>query len=166
MEFVSDIMKILDAARVKIANNMESEGITTTGKTAKSLKVEDRKTSIVLFQDGTGAPLQTTQFGRPAGKVPYQFYKIIRQWILDKGIKFDPLPYKREVSEKWQPKYTPVERGLLARASAIANKIRLEGTLRNIQPNYNVYTEALKTAVKEISTLMIGKLQAEIKVKI
>ena len=166
MEFVSDIMKILDAARVKIANNMESEGITTTGRTAKSLKVEDRKKSIVLFQDGTGAPLQTTQFGRPAGKVPYQFYKIIRQWILDKGLKFDPLPYKREVSEKWQPKYTPVERGLLARASAIANKIRLEGTLRNTQPNYNVYTEALKTAVKEISSLMIAKLQSEIRVKI
>ena len=166
MEFVSDIMKILDAARVKIVNNMESEGITTTGKTAKSLKVEDRKTSIVLLQDGTGAPLETTQFGRPAGKVPYQFYKIIRQWILDKGLKFDPLPYKREVSEKWQPKYTPVERGLLARASAIANKIRLEGTLRNAQPNYNVYTEALKTAVKEINILMIAKLQSEIKVKI
>ena len=38
------------------------------------------------------------------------------------------IPYKRKPSAKWQPKYTPEERGLQAMASAIARTIEKSGT--------------------------------------
>ena len=166
MEFRSDILKILETARAEISTNMDSQGVTASGRTKKSLFVEDRGESIVLAQDGSGAPIETTQFGRSAGKVPHGFREIIKQWIIDKGIKVEPWDYIRKPSENWQPKYTPIVRGMLRRAGQIAYSIRMKGTKRFLTPNLNIYTQPLKKAISEIQNLVLGKLQAEIKVKI
>jgi hypothetical protein len=66
--------------------------------------------------------------GRAGGAVPRNFTSIIRQWILDKGLTPSAIPYKRKPSAKWQPKYTPEERGLRQMASAIAHTIEKSGT--------------------------------------
>lgn len=166
MEFRSDILKILETARAEISANMDSQGVTASGRTKKSLSVEDRSDHIVLVQDGSGAPLETTQFGRGGGKVPFGFKAIIKKWLIDKGIKVDAWDYIRKTSANWQPKYTPIERGMLRRASQIAYSIRQKGTKRFLSPTQNIYTQPLKKAVEEIHNLVLGKLQAEIKVKI
>ena len=85
------ILKILTDCKAEIINNMQSEGVTVTGRTANSLTVEDRGDHLVLVQKPEeGAPIETTQFGRPAGKVPQGFRQIIKQWITDRKIPTQP----------------------------------------------------------------------------
>ena len=98
----------LEALQARIAANIGSTGRTASGRTAKSMKVE------VIPWGGrlTGrAAFGTLETGRKPGKTPANFTGIIRQWIKDKGLRTTPIPYKRKPSDKWQPKYTPAERG-------------------------------------------------------
>ncbi len=164
MDIKTEVLKILEAARDEIVQNMASEKITTTGKTADSLKVEERGSHLLLLQaDGNGAPIETVQYGREAGKVPYNFNSIIRQWIIDKGIATEAIPYVRRPSEKWQPKYTAEERGLMAAAGAIAHSIAKSGTQRHREPNEKVYSEAIEKAIdnitKSITDLVISEIR-------
>jgi hypothetical protein len=91
------------------------------------------------------------------------FAGIIRQWIIDKGIQTDPIPYKRAATARWQPKYTADERGLMAAAGAIAEKIRKVGTDRNASPNLNVYTKAVDKAIDEINKMIIKSITSDIR---
>ena len=69
MDLKTEVLKILEAARDEIVQNMASEKITTTGKTADSLKVEERGPHLLLLQaDGNGAPIETVQYGREIGR--------------------------------------------------------------------------------------------------
>ena len=106
-----------------------------------------------ILSDGSGAPFSTTQHGRSGGQVPAGFHGIIRQWIIDKGIQYAPLPYKRKPSAKWQPKYTPEQRGLLATAGAIAHKIKEVGTLRHSEPRDDIYTPVQDWVVEQVGNL-------------
>ena len=118
---------------------------------------------MVLVQDSTGAPFETLQYGREGGKVPMGFQSIIKQWIIDKGITTNPIDYKRIPSARWQPKYTPAERGLLAAAGAIAEKIKKSGTDRFTQPNEEVYSGVLNKTIDRLEKLFVGKITSEIR---
>lgn len=106
----------------------------------------------------------TLEHGRNGGNVPANFPEIIREWMRDKGIKAMPIPYVRRPSEKWQPKYTPEERGEMSMAWAIATTIKTHGTyLARTGTDFNtgqtpdIYTtpvaEGLDTLNKSISAL-------------
>ena len=165
------ILKILTDCKAEIINNMQAEGVTVTGRTANSLTVEDRGDHLVLVQKPEGAPLETTQFGRPKGKVPQGFKDIIRQWILDKGItpKEAP-PYKRKESVNWIPKYTPQERNLARAAASIAyviangsKNIPEGGTQRHRTPKTNIYTEPIDKAIDKISNFLLTEITTNIR---
>ena len=163
-----EIIKILTECKAEIVTNMQSEGITVTGRTAGSLEVEDRGEHLVLFQkpEGApieGAPIETTQFGRGAGKVPRGFREIIKQWIIDKGIATQPIPYIRTPSDRWQPMYTAEERGLAAAAGAITHKIATKGTERFANPKTNIYTEPIDKAIDKISSFLLTEITTNIR---
>ena len=164
MDLKTEIQQILTEAKDEIISNIDSQGIRASGRTQKSLKVEDRGEHLVLVQDSTGAPFETLQYGREGGKVPMGFQSIIKQWIIDKGIIPDEQPpYKRKESVNWIPKYTPQERNLIAAAGAIAANIKENGTKRYKQPNENVYSDVLTKTIEKLENLMIGKITSEIR---
>ena len=137
--------------------------MTVTGKTSGSLAVEDRGEHLVLLQKPEGAPIETTQFGRAGGKVPFGFRQIIKQWIIDKKIQTKDIQYIRKPSERWQPMYTPQERGLAAAAGAIAHKIAKVGTDRFSNPNTNIYTEPIDKAIDKISSFLLTEITTNIR---
>ena len=157
------ILKILTDCKAEIINNMQAERVTVTGRTANSLTVEDRGDNLVLVQKPEGAPLETTQFGRPAGKVPIGFRQIIKQWIIDRKIPTQPIPYIRTPSANWQPMYTAEERGLAAAAGAIAHKIATKGTERFANPKTNIYTEPIDKAIDKISNFLLTEITTNIR---
>lgn len=157
------IIKILTDCKAEIITNMQAEGVTVTGATAKSLEVEERGDHLLLLQKPEGAPLETTQFGRPAGKVPFGFRQIIKQWITDRKIPTQPIPYIRTPSANWQPKYTPEERGLAAAAGAIAHNIATNGTERFSNPKTNIYTEPIDKAIDKISNFLLTEITTNIR---
>ena len=163
MDLKSEILQILTEAKDEIISNIDSQGIRASGRTQKSLKVEDRGEHLVLMQDSTGAPFETLQYGREGGKVPMGFQSIIKQWIIDKGITTNPIDYKRVPSARWQPKYTPAERGLMAAAGAIAHNIKENGTKRFREPNENVYSGVLTRTIDRLEKLFVGKITSEIR---
>lgn len=140
-----------------IRDNLAATGTNASGRTSESLAVE-------MYAGGgmvTGRPyFQSVEEGRPPGKVPYRFDLIIRQWMKDKGITAPPLPYKRQPSQNWQPKYTPEERGAMAMAYAIARKIETEGSLLfRDGGRKDIYTNVLDRRLAELQ----DKLAIEIK---
>lgn len=159
----NEILKIIDECRAEIVTNMQAEGVTVTGRTAGSLSVEDRGEHLVLVQKPEGAPIETTQFGRGGGKVPFGFRQIIKQWIVDRKIPTQPIPYIRTPSDRWQPMYTPQERGLAAAAGAIAHKIATIGTERFSNPNTNIYTEPIDKAIDKISNFLLTEITTNIR---
>ena len=159
----SKIDNILKEAISKIGYNLrnatDSRGyvVHTTGKTERSMEAFYKETSrgfqFGILSNGSGAPFSTTQHGRAGGKVPAGFHGIIQQWVIDKGIQYSPLPYKRKPSTKWQPKYTPEQRGLLALSGAIAHKIKERGTLRHSEPRDDIYTPVQNWVVEQVGNL-------------
>lgn len=165
MDLKKEIISILNETKEKIISNIDSQGIKASGRTQKSLKVEDRGEHLVLIQEATdkAAPFTTLQYGRPGGNVPRGFAAIIRQWIIDKGIQTQPIPYVRTPSERWQPKYTPEIRGQMAAAGAIAEKIAKIGTDRHKTPNENVYSAAINEAIEKIEKMFVQSIKSEIR---
>jgi len=143
--------EVVEMLRDNIKNVPTKHGkpINTTGKTADSIDYEDTTNRFVLFSNRTGAPIATLQTGREGGAVPKGFNGIIKQWILDKGISVKQIPYKREVSDNWQPKYTVEERSLNMAAGAMAHTIAKKGTERYREPRADIYTPVTDFAIKE-----------------
>ena len=163
MDLKNEILQILTEAKDEIISNIDSQGIRASGRTQKSLKVEDRGEHLVLMQDSTGAPFETLQYGWDGKDAPKGFQAIILQWIIDKGISTKPIDYKRIPSEKWKPKYTPQERGLMAAAGVIAHNIKENGTKRFREPNENVYSGVLTRTIDRLEKLFVGKITSEIR---
>ena len=144
---MSDLgMKAVEMLR----SNILDKGLNASGRTAKSIDFIDEGDRFILYSDMTGAPISTLQYGREGGKVPYGFVGIIKQWIVDKGVPTTAMPYKRQPSAKWQPKYTPDERGKLAAAGAIAHKIQKEGTERHKNNRDDIYTPVQDFVIEEM----------------
>ena len=126
---MNDVKQILGIAleelRQRIIANHVAAGQVASGRTRASLRVEVRENEGILWGR---SPFGTLETGRKPGKTPQGFVGIIRQWMKDKGIQAAPIPYVRKPSERWQPKYTPQERGNLSLAGAIAHNIKTKGT--------------------------------------
>lgn len=81
MELVSSE---LEALKQKVIENQKSSGQVASGRTIASMKVEVTEDGGVLWGR---SPFGTLETGRKPGKVPAGFWKIIRQWMEDKGIQ-------------------------------------------------------------------------------
>lgn len=142
------IYRSLERIRSTIADNINSKGLRASGKTEKSMRIEmyDEGGRLVGRQY-----FQSLEEGRPAGKVPYNFPAIIKQWIRDKGIAVQLVPYKRRASERWQPKYSVEERSLNMAAGAIAHSIATRGTLLYRQGGRrDIYTPIIEEETKRL----------------
>lgn len=81
MELVSSE---LEALKQKVIENQKNSGQIASGRTIASMKVEVTEDGGVLWGR---SPFGTLETGRKPGKVPAGFWKIIRQWMDDKGIQ-------------------------------------------------------------------------------
>lgn len=147
-----DIGKVLteELSRLaeRIKENHRRAGQVASGRTLRSITYEVQGNVGTLWGR---EPFATLETGRRAGKTPMFFSTVIRQWIIDKGIHVQPIPYKRKPSKNWQPKYSPEERGLMSMAGAIAHKIRTEGTsLFRQGGRADIYSNEIPDAIKRI----------------
>lgn len=142
-----------------LVNHMTAEQA-ASGETARSLRVEDTSFGAALFgREYFG----TLEDGRKPGAVPQDFNDIIAQWIVDKGIAFESIPYIRQESAKWQPKYTPEQRGLMSLVGAIAHKIRTEGTqLYREGGRKDIFTNEIEQTKGEVKKALAGIYATEI----
>lgn len=151
MTCADDIIRILEAAKEAIRQNMATEGINATGNTSASFRVEQYDGGVRLVMGGTEektAPLATLEVGRPGGPVPKGFTQILYEWSIAKGIPFDKDSRRRSF------------------AYLLGRRIRREGTLRNMQP-VDVYTTIVldvadrvkADAVKSITTAIHQQLR-------
>lgn len=165
MTLKDEIINILEEAKNEIILNIENEGIKASGKTQKSLKVIEYDKGVRLVGGGgDAAPIGTLQYGRKPGKVPLNFIEIIVKWIEAKGIDYETIPYKRQPSERWQPKYlSGDERGKYKRAYFIKKKIKKYGTLRFVNNNLNIYTPVQKEVKDKIEKIFLAKINEMLK---
>lgn len=83
MELVSSE---LEALKQKVIENQKNSGLVASGRTIASMKVEVTEDGGILWGRSAFGTLET---GRKGGKVPAGFWKIIRQWMDDKGIQVE-----------------------------------------------------------------------------
>lgn len=164
MNFAENIKKSIIISLVwlqsRIIENHLAANQQASGRTIRSLLIEETVKGARLKGRSYFSTLET---GRKEGKVPQNFNDIIQQWILDKGISFDPVPYKRQPSERWQPKYTSEQRGLMSLAGAIAYKIATEGTsLYRDGGRKDIFTEPTSEAIIQIKQKLTGIFKIEI----
>ncbi len=146
----------------RIANNLDSTGTSASGRTAKSMFVEDTEFGVIVWT--SRRYFKGVEIGRPAGGVPKGFNQIIKQWILDKGITVTQLPYKRKPSANWQPKYSVPERSLIMAAGAIASNIKSKGTgLHQSGGRSDIYSQEIETTVGNIKKRLASEVIAQIK---
>lgn len=74
----------LETLKQKVIENQKNSGQVASGRTIASMKVEVTEDGGVLWGR---SPFGTLETGRKPGKVPAGFWKIIRQWMDDKGIQ-------------------------------------------------------------------------------
>lgn len=141
--------------KVIITNHIEA-GQKASGRTARSLHVvvsEDRGT---LYGRN---PFDTLETGRKAGKVPENFTDIIKQWMKDKGISVQPIPYKTDR----QHKYTPEERGENSFAYLVARKIKEKGTRLFINGGRSdIYSNAIPETTRKIGDRLLELINIDI----
>lgn len=118
----------LEALKQRIIENHRSAGQVASGRTIASLKVEITEDGGVLWGR---SPFGTLETGRKGGKVPAGFWKIIRQWMDDKGIQV-------EKPDSF--------------AYLVARKIANEGTqLFREGGFYKIYSPEVKDTVERVS---------------
>lgn len=172
-EIVSLMTATLDKGVEDIRTNIDRAGERASGKTQQSLHVQVNETSDGVEGAIWGRyPFGTLEHGRRPGAVPRGFYGlngIIAQWIIDKGLTYSPIPYVRRPSERWQPKYTPEQRGLMSLSGAIATKIKQQGTrlFRDggrddvYTPVFNEITEVLSDKVSNILEIEVENINTK-----
>ena len=144
------IREELERARQMIINHIRINGQNASGRTIKSLHVEQpTEDEGILWGHRPFGVLET---GRRNGRIPYRFYAIIRQWMRDKGLHGEPIPYKTDRPHK----YTPQERGDLSMASAIAHTIATKGSRLHRDGGRNdVYSNVLPETMRRMQDRMI-----------
>lgn len=139
MAEIQDILqKHLEHLRSVIISKIDEYKRTVTGRTAASLTITVDGNKGSLYGSGSFLAIER---GRGPGKVPHDFFGIIKQWIIDKGLSYKPIPAKRK-----KVKYTPEERGLNSFAGAVAYKIMKEGSKMHRD---KIYNDIFTTAVNE-----------------
>ena len=155
IDLISRVTERLEQLRQEIVGNIESKGITASGRTQRSLTVEQYDGGVRLVaKAGNRAPIDTLEIGRPAGNVPggfrttkkgvrdvsNTFKAILVQWAKDKGIS----------DFGW------------GAATMLGRRIAAEGTLRN-KRHEDVYSSAVGQAAKDIQAMFLTQIQEQIK---
>ena len=142
----------LEQLRQRIIANMERVGAIASGRTRDSMRVEVSEDGGILYGGRPyGAPFGTLETGRKAGKTPYNFAAIIRQWMDDKGIAATP---KGSQSQEAANK---------SLAWAIAISIGKRGTLLHRNGGRNdVYSNEIPTTIANIQSRALDVLKLEI----
>ena len=123
----------LDSLRQRIIENHIRAGQRASGRTIKSLHVVVDDNHGFLFGRQAFGVLET---GRRPGKVPKGFYKIIRQWMMDKGIQVE------------KPK---------SFAYLVARKIAREGTeLYRTGKHGDIYSEDIERTIQNVMNRVFG----------
>lgn len=144
----------------RVRANHRAAGQVASGRTSDSMHVEVEGNEGTVFGRFAFGTLET---GRKSGKVPGNFRSIIRQWMKDKGIKATPIPYKRQPSDRWKPKYTPQERGDMSLAGAIAHKIEVSGTkLYREGGRDDIYSNEIPVTTDVIMKRVLSRFTVEV----
>lgn len=120
---------------------MSSEGVNASGRTSKSLRVEDRGNSLVLVIGGDEsaygrtAPLETLEIGSRPGLRGSWFKSVIYNWTIDKGMAFE------SDSHRW------------AVSTIIARNIEERGTKRHSN-HIDIYTSVLSKTMDGLRSLI------------
>ena len=140
----------LGSLRSTIINNIRATGQWASGRTAASMQViVSGNTGELLGRKAFG----TLETGRRGGRVPMDFQSIIYQWMQDKGVHADPMPYKTSRPHK----YTEQERADRTMAYFIARTIRREGTkLYREGGRDDVYSRVIPTIIERINSRLSG----------
>lgn len=134
------------ALRDKIVNNMREAGEVASGRTIASMRVTTSADGGTLWGRAFFGVLET---GRRAGKIPKGFRGIILQWMRDKGLHGDPIPYKTDKPHK----YTPQERGDMAMAGGIVWNIQHLGShLFRAGGRADIYSNEIPTTLQNIDS--------------
>ena len=150
------LLEELENLKAKILEQHLRAGQKASGRTGESMHVEATEYEGTLYGRSAFGVLET---GRKAGKTPSGFQAIILQWMSDKGIKAEPIPYKTDRPHK----YTPQERGDMSLAYLIARKIRNEGTrLFRQGGRSDIYSNVIPATKEKIMQRIVKLLQVEI----
>lgn len=142
------LQKHLDNVKSKIAKAMAEQNRNASGRSVGSLSVQVNGNVGALYGSKSFLVMER---GKKPGKIPFGFVGIIKQWIVDKGIAFAPIPSKTN-----KAKYSPEERGLNSLAGAIAYTIMRKGTRLFRDNGYNdIFTTAVKEELEALSNEVI-----------
>ena len=138
------VLDCLERVRLRIWQNIDTTNTKASGKTQESMWIERTPTGGRLW----GRPyFQSVETGRPAGRVPFNFVSIIKQWIIDKGISIKQVAYKTSR----QHKYSVQERSLNMAAGAIAHNIEVSGTrLFKQGGRHDIYSDVIAEEVAQL----------------
>lgn len=117
----------------RIKSNLDTTGTTASGRTKDSIEVVADMGELTIYCRRFFEGVET---GRPAGKIPYRFQDIIRQWMDDKNIA-DQFGQK-----EWQKRNA---------AYLIAQKIKDSGTkLYRDGGRDDIYTNVITDMLPEL----------------
>lgn len=143
MEAKSEALSILEyelnAFKQRVIENHIRAGQKTSGRTISSLRVEITSDGGIVWGR---KPFATLETGRKGGKVPRGFYKIIYDWIIDKGLIFE------------KPKSV---------AYLIARKIAREGTqLHRDGGRDDIYSKEIERTTEIIMEKVFGIFERDV----
>lgn len=160
-EVEATIQKELSLLKERISNNIRSQKANASGETIKSMQVIREEWGGKLVGRSFFSVLET---GRKPGKIPYNFVGIILQWMAVKGINATPITYKRKASDRWQPKYTPQQRGNMAMAGGIAyNTKKLGSKLYREGGRENIFSNEIPKTIEAINRSVLQIMKIEVK---
>lgn len=136
------VLRELLNLRQRIADNIRKNGQTASGRSERSLIVEDEGDSIVLYGRKAFGTLET---GRRGGAVPRNFTAILYQWSMDKRISFG------SERERWSFAY------------ALGKRIQKEGTLlHKLGGRKDVYSNEIPQALENINKSLATALSMRV----
>ena len=143
MEAKSEALSILEyelnAFKQRVIENHIRAGQKASGRTISSLRVEITSDGGIVWGR---KPFATLETGRKGGKVPRGFYKIIYDWIIDKGLIFE------------KPKSV---------AYLIARKIAREGTqLHRDGGRDDIYSKEIERTTEIIMEKVFGIFERDV----
>lgn len=144
MEAKSEALSILEyelnTFKQRVIENHIRAGQKASGRTISSLRVEITSDGGIVWGR---KPFATLETGRKGGKAPRGFYKIIYDWIIDKGLIFE------------KPKSV---------AYLIARKITREGSkLYRDGGRDDIYSKEIERTIQSVMEKVFGIFERDIK---
>lgn len=162
MTINEQIIGILEAAKLQIQANMQTNGINASGRSSKSFTVVSHANGVRLIMTGGDvAPAQTLENGLAPNIATWGIFGKIQNWIVDKKLTVRNVPYLTDREHK----YTQEERNLRLAAGGITHKIIAKGTNRYTTPAEVIYTPVIEDVKKKILSITRNAIIKTIKDK-